>query len=82
MNVSGTPLISREIARGTLQRCRVPRSLLSGTWASRVETEVRRDEVTLDAVVTLEAPDGSSIMLVVEAKRLVAMRDLPNQPTH
>jgi hypothetical protein len=55
------------------------RSCLPDTWGCRVEPEVRRDGVALDAVVTLEAPDGSSTMLVVEAKRLVATRDVPEQ---
>ena len=57
------------------------RSCLPDPWASRVETKVRRDDVVLDAVVTLEAPDGSSTRLVVEAKRLVAVRDVPDQLT-
>lgn len=57
------------------------RSCLPETWACQIESEVRRADVVLDAVVTLKAPDGSSTMLAVEAKRLVAMRDVPDQLT-
>lgn len=57
------------------------RSCLPETWACQVESEVRRADVVLDAVVTLTAPDGSSTMLAVEAKRLVAVRDVADQLT-
>jgi hypothetical protein len=55
------------------------RSCLPDTWGCRVEPAVRRDGVALDAVVTLEAPDGSSTLLVVEAKRLIATREVPER---
>lgn len=54
-------------------------SFLPDTWRSRVETEVRREDTRLDALVTLEAPDGRSGTIVVEAKRLLATRDVAEQ---
>jgi hypothetical protein len=45
----------------------------------RIETEALRGDAVLDALVILEAPDSSSATLVVEAKRLVATRDVPDQ---
>ena len=54
-------------------------SCLPATWTCRIEYDVGQDGVMIDAVVTLEAPDGSSTVLVVEAKRLVATRDVPDQ---
>ncbi|CAN5356626.1 hypothetical protein BH20ACT9_BH20ACT9_00400 [soil metagenome] len=53
--------------------------MLPAPWTCRIEEEAQRGEVALDALVTLEAPDGSSTYLVVEAKRLVATRDVPAQ---
>lgn len=54
----------------------VVRSSLPAAWACEVAEEARRRGVRLDAVVTIEAPDGATAMLVVEAKRLVAARDV------
>jgi hypothetical protein len=53
-----------------LQRC-VPDS-----WTWRIDEDVRRGGVRLDAVAILEAPDGSSANLVVEARRLLSTRDV------
>jgi hypothetical protein len=54
-------------------------SCLPRTWACRIERGARRDDVVFDATVTLQAPDGTSTTLTVEAKRLVATRDVGEQ---
>lgn len=54
-------------------------SCLPEMWSCRIDPGARRDGVVLDAIVTVEAPDGSSAVLAVEAKRLVATRDVPEQ---
>lgn len=40
---------------------------------------MREGTVLFDALVTLEAPDGCSVTLAVQARRVVATRDLPAQ---
>lgn len=57
----------------------VLRECVPATWRYRIEEEARRRDVVLDALVILEAPDGSSATLAVEANRLVATRDVPDQ---
>ncbi len=52
------------------------RSSLPTTWQCRVEEEARRGAVVFDAIITLEAPDGQRAILVAEAKRLIATRDV------
>lgn len=61
----------------------VLRSALAGlredlptSWQWHVDEEPRRGGVRFDALVTLGAPDGQSATLAVEAKRLVASRDI------
>ncbi|MDQ3092168.1 MAG: MarR family transcriptional regulator [Actinomycetota bacterium] len=50
---------------------------LPGDWGVVIEEDVQLDGASVDAVVTLSAPDGTEALLVVEAKRLIAPRDLP-----
>ena len=52
------------------------RECLPPTWTLRTAEQVRTADARLDAVVTLQAPDGSSASLVVEAKRLLPRRDV------
>ena len=47
------------------------------SWGVVIEEDVQLDGACVDAVVTLSAPDGSKALLVVEAKRLIAPRDVP-----
>lgn len=54
------------------------RADLPASWQWRVEEEPRRGSVQFDALVTLGPPDGQSATLAVEAKRLVATRDVPH----
>ena len=49
---------------------------LPGNWGLVIEEDVQLDGACVDAVVTLSAPDGSKALLVVEAKRLIAPRDV------
>lgn len=56
----------------------IVRARLPGRWESVVDEEVSINDATrADALVRLRAPDGSTAILVVEAKRLVEARDLP-----
>lgn len=50
---------------------------LPSNWKWRVEEDSRREAGRFDATVTLGAPDGHEIVLIVEAKRLVRGRDVP-----
>ena len=52
---------------------------LPSTWKSHIREEAKQGDVVLDALVTLEAPDGASAVIAVDAKRLIATRDVPNQ---
>ncbi len=52
------------------------RADLPTSWQWHVDEETRRGSVRFDALVTLGAPDGQSATLAVEAKRLVATRDI------
>jgi len=64
-----------DILRRTLE---ILRSRLPDRWETAVDEEVRIDTAAqADALVRLEAPDGSRAILVLEAKRLVEARDLP-----
>lgn len=54
----------------------VLRSCLPATWTWHAEEEARRDDVQFDALVTLETPDGASVTLAIEAKRLLTTRDV------
>jgi hypothetical protein len=49
---------------------------LPKTWRWRVEESARRRGMSFDALVTITAPDGQRAVLAVEAKRLVASRDI------
>lgn len=60
-------------ALNVLQAC------LPETWAYQVDLDARRGDVAFDALVTLEAPDGSTVTFAVEAKRLIATRDISEQ---
>jgi len=46
-------------------------------WGVVIEEGVKLNGARVDAVVTLTAPDGTEALLVVEAKRLIAPRDVP-----
>ncbi len=50
---------------------------LPPAWSADIDEEPRIDGRRLDAVVTLTAPDGMRAQLLVEAKRLLAPRDVP-----
>lgn len=60
-------------ALNILQAC------LPETWAYQVDLDARRGDVAFDTLVTLEAPDGCTVTLAVEAKRLIATRDISEQ---
>ncbi len=53
------------------------RSCLPETWRCDIEIDALRQGTRLDAILTLEAADGVSATLVVEAKRLITTRDVP-----
>lgn len=64
-----------DVLRRTLEivRARLPRR-----WEAAVDEQVMVGSATkADALVRLRAPDGSSAILVLEAKRLLEARDLP-----
>lgn len=69
---STEPLRELDILRRALEGLRrdLPKS-----WRWRVDEEPRRP--AFDAVVMLSPPEGPKATLIVEAKRLVANRDLP-----
>jgi hypothetical protein len=46
-------------------------------WGIVIEEGVKLNGARADALVTLSAPDGTEALLVVEAKRLIAPRDVP-----
>lgn len=60
----------RRLALDVLAAC------LPSSWTLAVQADVARGDAELDAVLTLDAPDGSSASLVVEVKRQVATRDV------
>ena len=47
-------------------------------WQFAIEEQVRVGDLRADATVELKAPDGSHVLLVVEAKRQLATRDVAN----
>jgi hypothetical protein len=49
---------------------------LPKSWRLQVEENARRRDVAFGAIVTLRAPDGQKALLVAEAKRLIATRDV------
>jgi len=49
---------------------------LPSGWQWQAEEQPIRNEGRFDALVSLEAPDGQRVTLVVEAKRLIATRDV------
>lgn len=55
----------------------VVRACLPSSWSFTVEEAARRGDRSFDAVVTVMEPEGSSVTLVVEAKRSAAPRDIP-----
>ncbi len=55
----------------------VEQRLPSG-WKLTIDEEVRLGDLQVDALVELQAPDGSRTVLVVEAKRELATRDVAN----
>lgn len=60
----------------------VLRTSLPPTWTCHVEEQRQSGSAVFDALVTLEPPDrseGSRIILALEAKRVMATRDVPVQ---
>ncbi len=55
----------------------VEQRLPSG-WKLTIDEEVRLGDLQVDALVEMQAPDGSRTVLVVEAKRELATRDVAN----
>jgi len=47
-------------------------------WKLAIDEEVRLGDLRVDALVELQVPDGSRTVLVVEAKRELATRDVAN----
>jgi hypothetical protein len=64
----------RDIMREAI---RLVETRLPPSWSADTEEEPRIDGRHLDAVVTLTAPDGVRGQLIIEAKRLLAPRDVP-----
>lgn len=54
------------------------RSDLPKSWRWQVEEGAAAQDGRIDALVTIAAPDGQKAILAVEAKRVVASRDLPS----
>jgi hypothetical protein len=63
-----------DVLRGALAL--VEQRLPAG-WAVVVEEDKRLGDYCVDAGVELRAPDGSSVLVVIEAKRQLATRDVP-----
>ena len=53
------------------------RACLPASWGLDVEREVRSGDVQVDALVSLQAADGSRKLGIVEVKRTMATRDVP-----
>jgi hypothetical protein len=51
---------------------------LPAGWTLAIEEEVRLGDLRVDALVELQAPDGSRTVLMVEVKRELATRDVAN----
>jgi hypothetical protein len=64
----------RDILREAI---RLVEERLPSSWSASIDEEPRIDGRRLDAVVTLTAPDGVRGHLLVEAKRLLTPRDVP-----
>jgi hypothetical protein len=47
-------------------------------WQFTIDEQVRVGDLRVDATVELKAPDGSRVMLLIEAKRQLATRDVAN----
>lgn len=74
---AGSP-VAREVdvlrrSLGALKEC------IPDTWVWEVEEGARRGDVVFDALLTVEAPDGSSVTVAVEVRRLIATRDVSAQ---
>jgi hypothetical protein len=54
------------------------RACLPASWTLEVQKDVRRGGAIIDALLTLEGPDGSSATFAVEAKRSMTTRDVPS----
>src|SRR6266487_2027555 len=64
----------RDILREAI---RLVEKRLPPAWSAHIDEEPRIDGRPVDAVVTLTAPDGRRGQLIVEAKRLLTPRDVP-----
>jgi hypothetical protein len=64
----------RDILREAL---RLVEQRLPPAWSANIDEEPKTDGRRIDAAVTLTAPDGVRGKLIVEAKRLLTPRDVP-----
>lgn len=69
------PIREIDVLRSALEGLRrdLPKS-----WRWQVEEGAAAQDGRIDALVTIAAPDGQKAILAVEAKRVVASRDLPS----